>query len=185
VHRFAVIVIGGGVAGLTAALFLARAKTDVVVFDQAQSSLHRVSLVRNYPGLPDGVSGAELIALVRRQAQAAGAVVRDEDVTTLAREQGGFVATTARGDRYSADYLVLASNKRVDLARALGLTLGGHGDRFVAVDGSGRTALERVFATGRITGAPSQAVIAAGDAARVAVAIIETIRGEYYVDHDT
>jgi thioredoxin reductase (NADPH) len=84
-----------------------------------------------------------------------------------------------------SDYLVLASNKRTDVARSLGLELGGHGARFVSVDAGGRTPVERCYAVGRITGAPSQAIISAGDGARVAIDIIQRIRGGYYVDHDT
>jgi thioredoxin reductase (NADPH) len=71
------------------------------------------------------------------------------------------------------------------LAQALGLELGGFGAKFVAADASGATPIDRVYAAGRITGQPSQAIISAGDGARVAIALIQRIRGEYYVDHDT
>ena len=80
---------------------------------------------------------------------------------------------------------MLASNKRTDLARNLGLELGGHGGRFVTVDAQGQTPVDRLYAAGRLTGLPSQANISAGDGAKVAIAIIERIRGGYYVDHDT
>ena len=86
---------------------------------------------------------------------------------------------------YGCRFVVLSSNKRTDLATQLGLALGGHGGRFVAVDEDGHTAVPGCFAAGRITGKPSQAVIAAGDGARVAIAIIQQLRGGYYVDHDT
>lgn len=178
------VAIGGGVAGLSAAIFLARASVSVAVFDGAESSLYRVSRVNNYLGFPDGVSGADLIALGRRQAQRFGAIVRDENVRAVERAQDGFALTTEASE-VSADFIVLASNKRTDLARALGLELGGFGARFVRVDALGQTAVDRCYAAGRITGLPSQAVVSAGDGARVAIAIIERIRGGYYVDHDT
>jgi thioredoxin reductase len=184
VKQFVVAVIGGGVAGSSAALFLARAGISVALFDQHESSLYRVSKVNNYLGFPDGISGAELIALGRRQAGSFAAEVSDENVTACAPVEGGFEVTTdAR--RAFADFIILASNKRTDIARSLGLELGGFGNRFVSVDGNGQTAVDRCYAAGRITGLPSQAIISAGDGARVAIAIIQRIRGGYYVDHDT
>lgn len=183
-EQFAVVIIGGGVAGLSAAIFLARAQVAVAVYDQAESSLYRVSRVNNYLGFPDGVSGAALIDLGRRQAQAFGATLLDKNAGSVERTPDGFtIATDAR--IVKADYLVLASNKRTDIARALGLELGGHGSRFVSVDSDGRTPIERCYAVGRITGAPSQAIVSAGDGAKVAIDIIQRIRGGYYVDHDT
>lgn len=186
-EQYAVVIIGGGVAGLSAAIFLARAKVAVAVFDQAESSLYRVSRVNNYLGFPDGISGASLINLGRRQAQTFGADLFDENVHSI--ESIGHapcrftVVTDTR--TVQADYLVVASNKRTDLATSLGLELGGHGGRFVNVDAAGCTPIEGIYAVGRITGAPSQAIISAGDGARAAIDIIQRIRGGYYVDHDT
>jgi thioredoxin reductase len=185
VEQYAVAIIGGGVAGLSAAIFLARAKLGVAVFDRAESSLYRVSRVNNYPGFPEGVSGARLIELTRLQAESAGARVFDEDVHAVARAGNDAFTITTSTQTATSEYVVLASNKRTDIARALGLGLGGHGARFVSVDGDCRTPVERLYAIGRITGAPSQAVISAGDGARAAIDIIQRIRGGYYVDHDT
>lgn len=180
--EFDVVVCGGGIAGLSAALFFARTGVTVAVFDRGESSLNRVSVVHNYLGFPDGVGGAELVALCRRHAESAGAVVVMDDVREVRRNGNRFeVAASAP---YSCRYFILASNKRTDIARSLGLELGGHGGRFVAVDAQGRTAAERIYAVGRITGAPSQAIVSAGDGARVAIGIIEEMRGGYYVDHD-
>ena len=59
VEHYSVAIVGGGVAGLSAAIFLARAKVSSAVFDRAESSLYRVSRVNNYLGFPDGVGGAD------------------------------------------------------------------------------------------------------------------------------
>ena len=182
--RFDVIVAGGGVAGLSAAIFLARAKLKVAVFDRAESSLRRVEHVYNYLGFPDGVGGAELLQLGRRQAERFGATISEEDVVRVQRSGQSFEITTPSG-AWEAQYFVLASNKRTDLATALGLPLGGFGGRFVSVGADGATAVDGCYAAGRITGQPSQAVISAGDGAKVAIAIISRVRGGYYVDHDT
>jgi thioredoxin reductase (NADPH) len=182
--RYDVIVAGGGVAGLSAAIFLSRAGIGVALFDRAESSLRRVARVNNYLGFPEGVGGAELLDLGRRQASRFGAEVFDERIDTVARD-GEMFFINAGGVQHECAYFVLASNKRTDLAKALGLELGGFGAKFVAADSSGATLIDRVYAAGRITGQPSQAIISAGDGAKVAIALIQRIRGEYYVDHDT
>lgn len=182
--RYDVVVAGGGAAGLSAAIFLARAGVGVAVFDRAESSLRRVERVNNYLGFPDGISGTELLALGRRQAERFGAQVHDASIGSVATVDDGF-AVRVESDEHRCSYLVIASNKRTDLAASLGLELGGFGGRFVSVDEQGATAVDRCYAVGRITGRPSQAVISAGDGARVAIAIVERIRGGYYVDHDT
>jgi thioredoxin reductase (NADPH) len=183
-NHFDVIVAGGGMAGLSCALFLARAQVRVAIFDRSQSSLRRVERVNNYLGFPDGIGGAELLDLGKRQAQRFGAMFVEADITGVTRRGRGFAVSV--GDReYESTYFVLASNKRTDLALKLGLTLGGFGSKFVSVDGDGLTAVPGCYAVGRITGHPSQAVISAGDGAKTAIALIQKIRGEYYVDHDT
>ena len=182
-ERFDVLIVGGGAAGLSCAIFLARAKLRVAVFDRAESSLRRVERVNNYLGFEEGIGGAELLDRGKRQAERFGAQLFDLDVETVSRADSGF-SVHAGGREWVCEYFVLASNKRTDLALALGLTLSGHGNRFVSADERGRTPVDGCYATGRITGLPSQAIVSAGHGAVVAIGIIETVRGEYYVDHD-
>src|SRR5437899_12093850 len=99
VTRYDVIVAGGGMAGLSAALFLARAGLSAAVFDNAESSLRRVSKVNNYLGFPEGVGGAELLELGKRHAQRFGAVVRPERIDAVAPRADGF-AVSAGGSGY-------------------------------------------------------------------------------------
>ena len=179
-----VIIAGGGVAGLSAAIFLARAGLSVALFDQAESSLYRVSKVNNYLGFPEGVSGPDLLALGKRQAERFGAKLFDDRLDRIEKAENGFIAASG-GKSYGSTYFILASNKRTDLATGLGLQLVGHNHRFVSVDAEGQTKIADCYAVGRITELPSQAVVSAGDGARVAIGIIQKVRGGYYVDHDT
>lgn len=179
-----VVITGGGMAGISCALFLARAAVGVTVFDSGRSSLRRVSRVANYLGFPEGIGGNELLDRGRQQAEHFGARFVEADVTAIERRGDGFLVH-AGDDEFASTFVVLASNKSTELARALGLSLGGFGDKFVGVDAQGETAIPGLFAVGRITGIPSQAVISAGDGAKTAIALIQKIRGQYYVDHDT
>jgi len=182
--RYDVVVAGGGAAGLSAAIFLARAGVSVAVFDRAESSLRRVEKVYNYLGFPDGIGGTELLVLGRRQAERFGAAVLDASIDKVAPTADGF-AVAAGDAAHECTFFIIASNKRTDLATSLGIELGGFGGRFVQTDENGATVVDRCYAVGRITGRPSQAIVSAGDGARVAIALIERIRGGYYVDHDT
>jgi thioredoxin reductase (NADPH) len=139
--------------------------------------------VNNYLAFPDGINGEELLRKGRKQAERFGAAAFDARIESVARTADGF-AVRAGGAEHACSYFVLASNKRTDLATSLGLELGGFGGRFVSVDAHGATALDRCYAAGRITGLPSQAIVSAGHGAIVAIAIVERVRGGYYVDHD-
>ena len=66
------IIIGGGPAGASAAVFAGRAGLDTLVID-ADKGMTRMAMVNNHLGFPDGVSGPELVDLGRRHAETSGA----------------------------------------------------------------------------------------------------------------
>jgi thioredoxin reductase (NADPH) len=102
------LVVGGGPAGLTAAIYLARFHLDVLVVDGAKSRASWIPCTRNVSGFPDGINGTELLQRMRDQACKYGAKVETEFVTKLERaEQTGlFTATWGSGSREARTVLL-------------------------------------------------------------------------------
>jgi thioredoxin reductase (NADPH) len=85
------LIVGGGPAGLTAAIYLARYLRVTRLIDSGASRAALIPESHNYPGFK-GIGGPELLARLRDQALRYGAVVEDGEVTALWREDGAFVA---------------------------------------------------------------------------------------------
>src|SRR3954467_15658818 len=83
------IIIGGGAAGLTAAVYLGRYKRRACVLDAGASRLQRIPRTRNVPGFPDGIEGPELLARMREHARRYGVPSEQVSVERLERLEGG------------------------------------------------------------------------------------------------
>ncbi len=93
------LIIGGGPAGLTAAIYLARFHLDILVVDAGKSRAALIPCTRNHAGFPEGISGTELLEKMREQACKYGAKTLTEFVTKLERDEktGLFTATWGSG----------------------------------------------------------------------------------------
>jgi thioredoxin reductase (NADPH) len=91
------LIVGGGPAGLTAAIYLARFHLAVRVIDAGDSRALWIPCTRNHAGFPEGISGKDLIARMKAQAEKYGAAVEAERVTRLDRIDGGFCAAWGSG----------------------------------------------------------------------------------------
>jgi thioredoxin reductase (NADPH) len=110
------LIVGGGPAGLTAAIYLARFHLDILVVDGGRSRASWIPCTRNHAGHPDGIEGKELLRRMREQACKYGAKIESEYVTKLERDQqtGLFTATWGSGCA-TAQIVLLAtgvSNRR-------------------------------------------------------------------------
>lgn len=103
-----VIVVGGGVAGLSAAIYLARAKRDTLVVDSGKSMARWEPDVQNYLGFPDGISGETLLDNGRAHATRYGAVFVEDKITGAGGSKGAFVLEGSGGE-YRARRLLLAT----------------------------------------------------------------------------
>ena len=86
------LVIGGGPAGLTAAIYLARFHLSALVADDGRSRASLIPLTRNHAGFPDGIGGTDLLARMRSQALRYGARREAVEIVSLRRDGGHFVA---------------------------------------------------------------------------------------------
>lgn len=86
---FDCLIIGGGPAGLTAAIYLARFRLDILVIDAGDSRASWIPCSHNHAGYPDGINGKELLRLMREQAQKYGAKIETGRVTRLERGEDG------------------------------------------------------------------------------------------------
>ncbi|MEA3065475.1 MAG: thioredoxin reductase [Sphingomonadales bacterium] len=94
---FDCLIVGGGPAGLTAAIYLTRFHLSIKVVDAGKSRASLIPCTRNHAGYPDGISGPELIERMKAQAQKYGASIVAGRVTRLDRIDGGFQAEWGEG----------------------------------------------------------------------------------------
>jgi thioredoxin reductase (NADPH) len=106
-----IAIVGGGPAGLTAALYAARGRAKTMVFETGLTGgqIATASWVENFPGWPDGISGEELGALMLAQAERWGAEFHTFAEVEAIRSEGCDFVVTADGEEYGARAVILAT----------------------------------------------------------------------------
>lgn len=117
------LIVGGGPAGLTAAIYLARFHLSILVVDEGKSRAGWIPCTRNVAGFPDGIAGKQLLERMRAQAQNYGARIETEFVTKLERDEvgGRFTATWGSGSVTARSVLLATgvTNRRPPMEEAL------------------------------------------------------------------
>src|SRR5919106_1212401 len=106
-----VIIIGSGPAGLTAAVYAARANLEPLVIEgvAAGGQLMLTTDVENYPGFVDGIMGPDLMDRMRKQAARFGAEFLADDVVSVDLKQRPFRVTTAGGEEHLAHSIIITT----------------------------------------------------------------------------
>lgn len=169
---------GDGPGGLSAALFLAKAGHDVVVYGRDATAMNHAYLY-NYLGIPE-ISGTEFQRIAKEQVGTQGARLIDATVASVERTDAGFRLTTDAGVSADVEFLILTEGKQAPLAESLGVADPNDLGR------DGRSNVDRLYVVGR-TARPSrsQAIISAGEGAAAALDILAELKGSDVQDWDT
>ena len=178
-----VIVVGGGVSGLTAGLFTARAGLETLIVSTGDPILRRNAHLENYPGFPAGVNSRLFLDMVRDQAERAGCSFLDGRVTRITDEGTRFEVSLESDRVLAATRVIAASWADSSYLESLPVELDRRGSKqYVGVDENGRTAVDGLYAAGRIAGRYHQTVVAAGHGAQVGLTLIHDSDVPFYHD---
>jgi len=205
-----VVIVGGGVAGLSAAVFTARQGLNTLIIDSERrtpsdsrtqsdnaggSLLRRNAHLENFPGFPLGVNARQLLDLLSEQAMNAGADSVDARVTrVVAAEEFGsdelgsddvdrFRIETNGDRKIGSQYVIAATKNEVGYLTDIdGIGIIDRGKAYVDVDERGRTGVDGLYAAGRLAEKPHQAVVCAGHGAEVAITLLEEDETPFYHD---
>ena len=137
-----VVIAGGGVSGLTAGIFTARAGLETLIVTDNRSILERNAHLENVPGFPAGVNSRLFLSMTRDQATCAGCSFVEDTVTNVEETDDGF-AVHAEDGVYLSTRVVAASWSDADYLDGLDVDLEKRGSkRFVLPEPDGRTAVE-------------------------------------------
>jgi thioredoxin reductase (NADPH) len=112
------LIIGGGPAGLTAAIYLARFRRKFCVIDSGASRAALIPISHNYPSYPQGIAGTELLKRMRQQAEHYGAKILDGKVNKL-EQTDKFVFSAATENTIILSRTILLATGAIDIEPAL------------------------------------------------------------------
>lgn len=190
-----VVVIGGGPAGCSAAVFVARYGLDTVVFDRGPAALRRCAYLENYLGFPAGIDVDTFRELTHEHVERAGCALHSELVEAVERADGDtsapgdarFVVETDEGRRVAAECVIAAAwydgsyLRPLDDDDVMFEEHEHHGEleeRFDPEypDEDGRTPVEGLYVASPAGQRSAQAIVAAGNGAHVARCLLEDYR---------
>ena len=111
-EAFDCLIVGGGAAGLTAAVYLGRYKRRALILDAGGSRLQWIPRTRNVPGFPDGIEGPELLARMREHARRYGVATEHVTVERLQRIEDGSFRAQAGERSWRAPFVIVATGAR-------------------------------------------------------------------------
>jgi len=187
VTEWDVVVIGGGVAGLQAGVYTAKAGEETLVVDAGDSWVAKTNDIQNLIGF-DSLSGETLLEDGREQLRSFGGELLEDTVQRVEDVDDGFLIFTDDAE-YRSEYVLVASAGAtdflapLDLAYVAGVEGEYYPDRHVASDEANR-ATDGVYVAGLSRTWEYQTAVAIGDGAKAAINLLSEKYGEPYMDHD-
>ena len=99
-REYELIIVGGGLAGMTAGLYASRSGIKTLLLERLMTGgqIINAEIIENFPGFPDGISGAELTILVQDQATKYGLELELDEVKNIQQKPSGISIETQNGD---------------------------------------------------------------------------------------
>ncbi|MDD3591981.1 MAG: FAD-dependent oxidoreductase [Sulfurovum sp.] len=195
-EKYDIIIIGGGVSGLSCAITLgsAASKLDaasdkrILVIDAGASHLNKAE-INNVAGIAEGTKGPELLGFMAKQAKSYKNVrLLSETVLSVSGTKGNFTITTDSEDRFQADTVVFANGMQTIDVEGINDLVVDHirapRPGMVMIKNDYGKIGDGKYVTGCAAGASSMFAAAAGYGAQTATDIISTWTGKYTVIHD-
>jgi thioredoxin reductase (NADPH) len=166
-----VVVIGAGVAGLTAAMIAAGHGVSTLVVEQLSpgGQVSTIEAIRNFPGFPDGIAGYELGPLLQQQAEAAGAEVQLDSVSAITFESGAYRVICADEEIVARAVIITAGSSLRKLQIAGEAEFAGRGVSHCAACDGPLLKGQSVVVAGGGDSALDEALVLAGHASEVTV----------------
>lgn len=195
-EKFDVVIIGGGVSGLSCAITFgsAESKVDIVankkilVLDAGESHLNKAQLF-NVAGIPEGTNGKELLISMNQKANLYKTVeTRKDTVINVINEDLEFVINTQSGKEYKAKIIIFATGMQTIDIEGIGSQVVKHirapRPGMIMIENNNGIISDGKYVTGCAAGATSMFSAAAGYGAQTATDIISLWEGKYTVIHD-
>lgn len=167
-------IIGGGPAGLTAAIYAVRAGIECELFERGApgGQMFITDRIENYPGFPEGITGPELADRMRDQANRLGATIVQDDIESVSVDGQTKRLCTASGDSVDCDVLIVATGSRPN-------SLGVPGEKELL----GRGVSYCATCDGNFFRGQKVAVVGGGDSACQEAAMLSRVASEVTIIH--